>query len=92
MYLWKALKNFFNEDRSRFLLFTTGQQRLPASVYISTGQVRVRIRYLKDEFKSFFLIYWEDLKTSSMKTGVDFYYLSRVDGDCLPQCISPQVG
>jgi E3 ubiquitin-protein ligase HECTD3 len=37
-YMWEALKNFSNEDRSRFLRFITGRRRLPASVYISTGR------------------------------------------------------
>ena len=37
-YMWEALKNFSNEDKSRFLRFITGRRRLPASVYISTGR------------------------------------------------------
>ena len=37
-YMWEALKNFSNEDRSRFLRFITGRRRLPASLYISTGR------------------------------------------------------
>ncbi|XP_045157953.2 E3 ubiquitin-protein ligase HECTD3-like isoform X2 [Mercenaria mercenaria] len=37
-YMWEALKNFSNEDRSRFLRFITGRRRLPASIYISTGR------------------------------------------------------
>jgi E3 ubiquitin-protein ligase HECTD3 len=37
-YMWEALKNFSNEDRSRFLRFITGRRRLPASVYVSTAR------------------------------------------------------
>ncbi|KAK3585008.1 hypothetical protein CHS0354_024922 [Potamilus streckersoni] len=37
-YLWEALKNFSNDDRSRFLRFVTGRRRLPAPLYISTGK------------------------------------------------------
>lgn len=33
-YLWEALSNFTNEDRSRFLRFVTGRSRLPAPIYI----------------------------------------------------------
>ncbi|KAM4022588.1 LOW QUALITY PROTEIN: E3 ubiquitin-protein ligase HECTD3-like [Anomaloglossus baeobatrachus] len=33
-YLWEALNNFTNEDRSRFLRFVTGRSRLPAPIYI----------------------------------------------------------
>ncbi|KAG1969952.1 E3 ubiquitin-protein ligase HECTD3 [Pimephales promelas] len=33
-YLWEALMNFTNEDRSRFLRFVTGRSRLPAPIYI----------------------------------------------------------
>ncbi|KAK7101258.1 E3 ubiquitin-protein ligase HECTD3-like isoform X2 [Littorina saxatilis] len=37
-YLWDALKNFSNEDRSRFLRFVTGRRRLPAPLVISSGK------------------------------------------------------
>ncbi|KAL4235652.1 E3 ubiquitin-protein ligase HTD3 [Mactra antiquata] len=37
-YMWEALKNFSNEDRSKFLRFITGRRRLPATIYISTGR------------------------------------------------------
>lgn len=37
-YMWSALANFTNEDRSRFLRFITGRRRLPASVYIASGK------------------------------------------------------
>ncbi|XP_052776275.1 E3 ubiquitin-protein ligase HECTD3-like isoform X2 [Mya arenaria] len=37
-YMWEALKNFSNEDRSRFLRFITGRRRLPASVHISSSR------------------------------------------------------
>lgn len=37
-YLWEALKNFSNEDRSRFLRFVTGRRRLPAPLVISSGK------------------------------------------------------
>ncbi|XP_013403036.1 E3 ubiquitin-protein ligase HECTD3 isoform X2 [Lingula anatina] len=33
-YLWEALGNFSNEDRSRFLRFVTGRRRLPAPLYV----------------------------------------------------------
>uniref|UniRef100_A0A8C0IM63 HECT domain E3 ubiquitin protein ligase 3 n=1 Tax=Chelonoidis abingdonii TaxID=106734 RepID=A0A8C0IM63_CHEAB len=33
-YFWEALRNFTNEDRSRFLRFVTGRSRLPARIYI----------------------------------------------------------
>ncbi|KAM7400218.1 hypothetical protein PAMA_004763 [Pampus argenteus] len=33
-YLWEALTNFTNEDRSRFLRFVTGRSRLPAPIYV----------------------------------------------------------
>ncbi|XP_028832345.1 E3 ubiquitin-protein ligase HECTD3 isoform X2 [Denticeps clupeoides] len=33
-YLWEALNNFTNEDRSRFLRFVTGRSRLPAPIYV----------------------------------------------------------
>ncbi|XP_072048843.1 E3 ubiquitin-protein ligase HECTD3-like isoform X2 [Amphiura filiformis] len=33
-YLWEALTNFTNEDRSRFLRFVTGRRRLPAPLYV----------------------------------------------------------
>lgn len=37
-YMWEALKNFSNEDRSKFLRFITGRRRLPASLYITPGR------------------------------------------------------
>ncbi|XP_052273526.1 E3 ubiquitin-protein ligase HECTD3-like [Dreissena polymorpha] len=37
-YMWEALRNFSNEDRSRFLRFITGRRRLPATVHISSGR------------------------------------------------------
>ncbi|XP_053738800.1 E3 ubiquitin-protein ligase HECTD3 [Synchiropus splendidus] len=33
-YLWEALTNFTNEDRSRFLRFVTGRSRLPAPIFV----------------------------------------------------------
>ncbi|XP_077981106.1 E3 ubiquitin-protein ligase HECTD3-like isoform X2 [Glandiceps talaboti] len=33
-YLWEAMNNFTNEDRSRFLRFVTGRRRLPAPLYV----------------------------------------------------------
>ncbi|XP_069014076.1 E3 ubiquitin-protein ligase HECTD3-like [Embiotoca jacksoni] len=33
-YLWEALTNFTNEDRSRFLRFVTGRSRLPAPISV----------------------------------------------------------
>ena len=33
-YMWQALDNFSNEDRSRFLRFVTGRRRMPAPLYI----------------------------------------------------------
>ncbi|KAK7944978.1 hypothetical protein WMY93_000706 [Mugilogobius chulae] len=33
-YLWEALNNFTNADRSRFLRFVTGRSRLPAPIYV----------------------------------------------------------
>lgn len=33
-YLWEALINFSNEDRSRYLRFVTGRRRLPAQIYV----------------------------------------------------------
>ncbi|XP_070563097.1 E3 ubiquitin-protein ligase HECTD3-like isoform X2 [Ptychodera flava] len=33
-YLWEAMTNFTNEDRSRFLRFVTGRRRLPAPLYV----------------------------------------------------------
>ncbi|XP_043941719.1 E3 ubiquitin-protein ligase HECTD3-like isoform X2 [Protopterus annectens] len=37
-YLWEALTNFTNEDRSRFLRFVTGRSRLPSSIVICHGR------------------------------------------------------
>ncbi|XP_033636883.1 E3 ubiquitin-protein ligase HECTD3-like [Asterias rubens] len=37
-YLWEALTNFTNEDRSRFLRFVTGRRRLPTPLYICPGR------------------------------------------------------
>ncbi|KAK3091187.1 hypothetical protein FSP39_017814 [Pinctada imbricata] len=37
-YMWSALENFSNEDRSRFLRFVTGRRRLPAPVFVSSGK------------------------------------------------------
>jgi len=33
-YMWEAIENFSNEDRSRLLRFITGRRRLPAPLYI----------------------------------------------------------
>ncbi|XP_043941699.1 E3 ubiquitin-protein ligase HECTD3 [Protopterus annectens] len=33
-YLWEALTNFTNEDRSRFLRFVSGRSRLPAPIFV----------------------------------------------------------
>ncbi|XP_067937945.1 E3 ubiquitin-protein ligase HECTD3-like [Watersipora subatra] len=35
---WEVMKNFSNEDRSRFLRFVTGRKRLPCPVYISPNK------------------------------------------------------
>ncbi|XP_038067988.1 E3 ubiquitin-protein ligase HECTD3-like [Patiria miniata] len=37
-YLWEAMTNFTNEDRSRFLRFVTGRRRLPTPLYICPGR------------------------------------------------------
>ncbi|XP_049602733.1 E3 ubiquitin-protein ligase HECTD3 isoform X1 [Syngnathus scovelli] len=37
-YLWEALTNFTNEDRSRFLRFVTGRSRLPAPIYVFSNK------------------------------------------------------
>ncbi|XP_033095652.1 E3 ubiquitin-protein ligase HECTD3-like [Anneissia japonica] len=37
-YLWEAMANFTNEDRSRFLRFVTGRRRLPAPLYIAADR------------------------------------------------------
>ena len=37
-FLWEALSNFSNEDRSRFLRFVTGRRRLPTPIYICPGK------------------------------------------------------
>nr|XP_046264244.1 E3 ubiquitin-protein ligase HECTD3-like isoform X2 [Scatophagus argus] len=37
-YLWEALTNFTNEDRSRFLRFVTGRSRLPAPICVIPGE------------------------------------------------------
>lgn len=38
-YLWEALENFSNEDRSRFVRFVTGRRRLPAQIHVFSGLV-----------------------------------------------------
>lgn len=38
-YLWEALENFSNEDRSRFVRFVTGRRRLPAQIHVFAGLV-----------------------------------------------------
>jgi len=36
-YMWTALENFSNEDRSRLIRFVTGRRRLPAAMHIFWG-------------------------------------------------------
>ncbi|KAG7283406.1 hypothetical protein CRUP_031459 [Coryphaenoides rupestris] len=42
-YLWEALQNFTNEDRSRFLRFVTGRSRLPAPIYIFPDKLGAKV-------------------------------------------------
>jgi E3 ubiquitin-protein ligase HECTD3 len=37
-YFWKAMENFSNEDRSRFLRFVTGRRRLPAQMTLCAAK------------------------------------------------------
>ncbi|XP_046853196.1 E3 ubiquitin-protein ligase HECTD3-like [Xenia sp. Carnegie-2017] len=37
-YFWKAMENFSNEDRSRFLRFVTGRRRLPAHMTLCAAK------------------------------------------------------
>ena|SRR6218665_1679513 len=43
-YLWEALENFSNEDRSRFVRFVTGRRRLPAQIHVFSGSVGIIFR------------------------------------------------
>lgn len=47
-YLWTAVENFTNEDRSRFLRFVTGRRRLPTPLYIAKAKTSSPVNSLPE--------------------------------------------
>ncbi|CAB3977789.1 E3 ubiquitin- ligase HECTD3-like [Paramuricea clavata] len=47
-YFWKAMENFSNDDRSRFLRFVTGRRRLPANMTLCAAKTTAPVDSLPE--------------------------------------------
>ncbi|KAL3869955.1 hypothetical protein ACJMK2_042575 [Sinanodonta woodiana] len=82
-YMWEALKNFSNDDRSRFLRFVTGRRRLPAPFYISTGKGEM-LDYLPESSTCaniFYLPNFSSAKDAEEKIRYAVYNCMDIDTD-----------
>lgn len=86
-FLWKALENFTNDDRSRFLRFVTGRRRLPAPLYICPGRSSVQADSLPEAAtcsSTLFLPEYSSAKVAEEKIRYAAYNCLAIDTDVSP--------
>lgn len=86
-FLWKALENFTNDDRSRFLRFVTGRRRLPAPLYICPGRSSVQADSLPEAAtcsSTLFLPEYTSAKVAEEKIRYAAYNCMAIDTDVSP--------
>lgn len=86
-FLWKALENFTNDDRSRFLRFVTGRRRLPAPLYICPGRSSIKIDSLPEAAtcsSTLFLPEYSSAKVAEDKIRYAAYNCLAIDTDVSP--------
>ncbi|XP_068728218.1 E3 ubiquitin-protein ligase HECTD3-like [Montipora capricornis] len=86
-YLWKALENFTNDDRSRFLRFVTGRRRLPAPLFICPGRSSIKIDSLPEAAtcsSTLFLPEYSSARVAEEKIRYAAYNCVAIDTDVSP--------
>lgn len=86
-FLWKALENFTNDDRSRFLRFVTGRRRLPAPLFICPGRSSVQADSLPEAAtcsSTLFLPEYSSAKVAEEKIRYAAYNCLAIDTDVSP--------
>lgn len=86
-FLWKALENFTNDDRSRFLRFVTGRRRLPAPLYICPGRSSVQADSLPEAAtcsSTLFLPEYSSAKVAEERIRYAAYNCLAIDTDVSP--------
>ncbi|XP_057298971.1 E3 ubiquitin-protein ligase HECTD3-like [Hydractinia symbiolongicarpus] len=86
-YMWQALENFTNEDRSRFLRFVTGRRRLPTPLYISKSKSSTHVNALPESATcshTLFLPSYTSATQAEEKLRYAAYYCVSIDTDMSP--------
>lgn len=80
-YLWEALENFSNEDRSRFVRFVTGRRRLPAQIHVYPGDQTDVLPSSSTCANSLFLPSYSSAKMAEDKIRYAIYNCIAIDTD-----------
>lgn len=80
-YLWEALENFSNEDRSRFVRFVTGRRRLPAQIHVFSGDQMDVLPSSSTCASSLFLPSYSSAKKAEEKIRYAIYNCIAIDTD-----------
>ena len=86
-YLWQAIENFTNEDRSRFLRFVTGRRRLPTPLYIARGKSNSPVNSLPESATCSHTLYLPSYSSAAMaeeKIRYAAYNCVAIDTDMSP--------
>lgn len=86
-FLWRALENFTNDDRSRFLRFVTGRRRLPAPLYICPGRSSIKMDSLPEAAtcsSTLFLPEYSSARVAEEKIRYAAYNCLAIDTDVSP--------
>lgn len=86
-YLWQAIENFTNEDRSRFLRFVTGRRRLPTPLYIAKGKSSNPVNSLPESATCSHTLYLPSYSSATMaeeKIRYAAYNCVAIDTDMSP--------
>lgn len=86
-YFWKAMENFTNEDRSRFLRFVTGRRRLPASMTLCANKSSSPVDSLPEAAtcsSTLFLPSYSSYKVAEDKLRYAAYNCVSIDTDSQP--------
>eukprot|EP00794_Sanderia_malayensis_P008206 gene8206-9086_t len=86
-YLWQAISNFTNEDRSRFLRFVTGRRRLPTPLLICPSKSQSRMDSLPESAtcsSTLFLPTYSNAQVAEEKLRYAAYNCVAIDADMSP--------
>lgn len=86
-YLWQAIENFTNEDRSRFLRFVTGRRRLPTPLYIARSKSSTPVNSLPESATcshTLFLPTYTSASNAEEKLRYAAYNCIAIDADMSP--------